>query len=227
MSTSGSINYGFTARQAITFALRKLRVLGAGDDPSSDQSEDAMIELNLLLKEWMKYESLWRMTEGSITLVASTYSYALSTAATIPHRVISARYRDANSRDLPMELMTREDYYNLPLKSTNGIPTQYWVDYQLSYPTFYIWQGLASVTTETIKYTYQRKFEDIDSLDNDIDIRQEHFAVVGYNLADRLIDDYAVPASTAARIPIRAGQLLEEALDEDREDFIQLMPQVA
>jgi hypothetical protein len=225
MATSGSIDVGFTARQCITFALRKLRVIGEGEDPTADQADDAAIELNLLLKEWMKHENLWRMTEGSITLLASTYSYALSTSTLIPHRVISARYRDANSRDLPMRPMLREEYYNLPLKTGTGIPTQYYVDYQRANPTFYIWQGLASVTTETIQYTYQRKFEDIDNLSNDIDIRQEHFSTVAYNLATRLIPDYAVPASTASLIVALAENTLEAALDEDREDFIQLMPE--
>jgi hypothetical protein len=224
MATSGSIDVGFTARQCITFALRKLRVIGEGEDPTADQADDAAIELNLLLKEWMKHENLWRMTEGSITLLASTYSYALSTSTLIPHRVISARYRDANSRDLPMTLMSREEYYNLPLKTGTGIPTQYYVDYQRANPTFYIWQGLASVTTETVQYTYQRKFEDIDNLSNDIDIRQEHFSTVAYNLATRMIPDYAVPASTASLIVALAENTLEAALDEDREDFIQLMP---
>jgi len=224
MTTSGSIDYGFTARQAVTFALRKLRVIGEGEDPTADQADDAALELNLMLKEWAKYENLWRMTEGSITLLASTYSYALSTSTLIPHRVISARYRDTGLRDLPMTLMSREEYYNLPLKTSTGIPTQYYVDYQRAYPTFLLWQSLASVTTETIQYTYQRKFEDIDNLSNDIDIRQEHFSTVAYNLATRLIPDYAVPASTAALIVALAENTLEAALDEDREDFIQLMP---
>jgi hypothetical protein len=222
MSTSGSIDVGFTARQCITFALRKLRVIGEGEDPTADQADDAAIELNLLLKEWMKHENLWRMTEGSVTLAASDYDYTLSPH---PHRVISARYRDANSRDLPMTLMSREEYYNLPLKSSNGIPTQYYVDYQRSSAVMYVWQGLASVTTETIQYTFQRKFEDIDNLSNDIDIRQEHFSTVAYNLATRLIPDYAVPASTASLIVALAENTLEAALDEDREDFIQLMPE--
>lgn len=224
MAISGSIDYAFDARAAITFALKKLRVIAENEDPTADQAADAMIELNLMLKGWQKHESLWRMTEGSITLIASTYSYALSTAATIPHRVISARYRDANARDLPMELMTREEYYNLPLKSTNGIPTQYWVDYARAYPTFYIWQGLASVTTETIKYTYQAKQDDIDSLDNDINVRQEFFEVVGYNLAGRLADDYGRGGEIVARIIGRGEDLLQSALDEDREDVIRFVP---
>ena len=224
MATSGSIDYGFTARQAVTFALRKIKVLASGEDPTAEDAEDAQIELNLMLKGWQKHENLWRHTEGSITLLADTYSYALSTATTIPHRVISARYRNASSIDLPMTLMTREEYYDLPDKTTTGIPTQYYVDYQRANPTFLLWQSLASVTTETIQYTYQRKYDDIDSLDNDLDVRQEHFEVVGYNLAERLCDDYGKSGPGVDRLTARASMLLEQALDEDREDFVQFVP---
>lgn len=221
MATSGSSDFSLTARDIIVFALRKLRVIGAMEEPSADQAEDAMLDLNMMLKGWQKYESLWRMTEGSIALLPSTYSYALSP---VPHRVISARYRNASGNDLPMELLTREDYYDLPLKASTGAPTQYYVDYQRAVATLLLWQSLAAVTIETIQYTYLRKFEDIDSLNNEVDVRQEHLEVVGYNLAERLIDDYAVPASTAARIPARAMELLGTALDEDREDFVQFVP---
>ena len=225
MAVSGSINYTFDARAAITYALKKIKVLGEGEDPSAGQAEDAMIELNIMLKGWMKHESLWRHTEGSITLIADTYSYALSSATLAPHRVISARYRNASTIDLPMELMTREEYYDLPDKTTTGIPTQYYVDYQRANPTFLLWQSLASVTTETIQYTYQRKFDDIDSLDNDIDVRQEHFEVVGYNLAKRLAPEYGrVDSSAYGEVKEMAFLLLEAALDEDREDFVQFVP---
>jgi len=221
MATSGTISYSLTARGVVTFALRKLRVIGEGEDPTAAQAADAQTELNLLLKEWQKHPNLWRMTEGSITLVASTYSYALSTATAIPHRVISARYRDANGTDLPMEPMTRDEYYDLPRKTSTGIPTQYYVDYQRDSPTMLLWQSLASVTTETIPYTYQRKFQDISSLDNDLDVRSEHLSLVGYCLAERIATDYG---KNDDRLTLRAAQLLEQALDADREDFVQFVP---
>jgi len=224
MAVSGTISYSLNARQVITFALRKLRVIGEGEDPTAGQAADATIELNLLLKEWQKHPNLWRNTEGSITLIASTYSYALSTATAIPHRVISARYRDTAGTDLPMELMTREEYYDLPRKTSTGIPTQYYVDYQRDSPTLLLWQSPASVTTETIPYTYQRKFQDITSLDNDLDVRSEHLSMVTYNLAERLAEDYGKSGPTVDRITARAAQLLEEALDADREDFVQFVP---
>lgn len=224
MALSSSVDYNRTARQLITFALRKIRVIGEGQTPSASQAADAQEVLNLILKDWQKYENLWRLTEGSVTLVASTYSYTLSP---VPHRVISARYRDANSRDLPMALMTREEYFNLPQKSIDGVPTQYYVDYQRAATTMYVWPGIASVTTETIPYTYQKKFDDIDSLDNDVEVRQEHYNTLGLSLAAQLADDYGRTGPAIDRVISRAAILLDEALDEDREDEYRFMPDMA
>lgn len=222
MPLSASIDFDLTARGVITAALRKLRVIGEGETPSAQEASDGQQALNLLLKGWQKYENLWRLTEGSVTLVADTYSYALTP---VPHRVISARYRDANSRDLPLILMTREDYYDLPLKSTTGIPTQYYVDYQRSAATLLLWQAQASVTTETIRYAYQKKFDDIDTLDDDVEVRSEWLNAVVYNLAEELGPEYGmVGTPNFAKIEQQARLHREQLLDDDREDEIRFVP---
>lgn len=221
MATSGSIDFSMTAREVISFALRKLNVTASTEEPGADDAARAMTELNMMLKGWQKHENLWRMTEGSVTLVASTASYALSP---VPHKVISARYRNSSSSDLPMNEMTREEYYNLPLKTSTGVPTNYFVDYQRSAVTIYTWPVISSVTTETIKYTYLRKFEDIDDLSNDIDVKTEHLEVVGYNLARRLGPDFgAAGTQKYAFIASEAERLLSDALDDDREGFVQFI----
>lgn len=225
MTTSGSTNFGFTAREAIDYALKKIRVLDAAESATAEDAEDALRELNVMLKSWQKYESLWRYTEGSITLLDDTVSYELGTAPSVhPYRIISARYRNSSSIDLPMRLLTREEYYSLPQKTNTGTPTQYYVDYQRAAATVYIWQCLGTVTIETIKYTYLRKFEDIDSLDDDIDIRQEHFELVGLNLAARLADDHGRTGPVIDRVIARGMAMLEDALDADREDEIRFIP---
>ncbi len=220
MALSGSVDYSLTAREVITYALRKLRVLAEGETASATMAEDAMTELNLMLKGWQKYESLWRYQEGSATLVADDRDYTLSP---IPHRVISARF-DNQDNETPMSLMTREEYYDLPDKLSTGIPTQYYVDYQRSGAILYVWPVMSSVTDETVNYTYLARIDDIDSLDDDINIRQEFLEVCGYQLASRLADDYGRSGPVTERLIVRAETLLEEALDEDREDEIRFVP---
>ncbi len=192
-----------------------MRVLDAGETAAAVDTDDALRELNLLLKGWQKHEFLWVLTEGSQALAATTASYTLSP---VPHRVVSARFDNQDS-EIPMRLMTREEYFDLPLKTSTGIPTNYYVDYQRTVATLYVWPLLATYDDETIEYTYQRRIEDVDALTENIDIRQEHLQLMGYNLATHLIPDYGLASDeNAALITAQATKLLNDALDEDRED---------
>jgi hypothetical protein len=218
MPLSGSTDFSINARSLITQTLRKMNVLGLTQALDADEAEAVRIELNLMLKGWQRSgPHLWKKTEGSITMTGAASSYAL--AATLnPLRVLSVRYRDTAGRDLPLRLMTRDDYFDLPLKSSAGIPTQFYFDPQLGAPTLYVWPVKTAVTTETLRVTYQKRLDDIDDLANDIDLPQEHFDVLLYALAERLLDDYGIEGEVAQRIMGRSQALLQSARDWERED---------
>ena len=221
MATSGSIDYKLTARGLVTQALRKIGVMPVyQQSANADDMAQGVAELNMMLKGWQLHgPNLWRQTEGSLALTATTASYTLSPR---PHRVIECRYRDANGRDLPMEELTREEYFEMPLKTATGIPTQFYFDPQVSSGKLYIWPVMAAVTSETIKYTYSRVFEDIDDVDDDIDVPQELTEVVMYGLADRLQNTYGL---TNDRITLMAQTLFRQAESMDREPVIRFRPE--
>lgn len=218
MALSGSVDFSINARELITKTLRKMAVLGVAQSLDADEAEDIRVELNMMLKGWQRSgPHLWKRTEGSVTLVNATASYDLALTLN-PLRILSARYRDTADRDLPMRLFTREDYFNLPIKTSSGIPTQYYFDPQRGAPTLYVWPVKTTITTETVRLTYQKRIDDIDDLSNDIDIPQEHFDVVMYALAERLLDDYGIEGEAAQRIMLRSQSLLQSAMDWERED---------
>ena len=221
MSTSSSTNYNLAADEVIKYAVRKINLLADGQPISSEMQARALTELNVMLKEWMVYPAIWSLTEGYINLVADTTGYNLTPR---PYRIVSMRYRNASGIDLPMEEMTRQEYYDLPQKSSNGIPTQWYFDPQRGTSSVYVWQSLASVTTESLRVTYQRRYEDIDDVSNDIDIPQEHLSTVGYNLAARLADDYGRKGEHITRVIQRALKLEQDMRDADRPEFIEFVP---
>jgi hypothetical protein len=224
MALSGSNDFSLTAREVIAFALRKCNIVGFGEDPSAEAAEDARITLNLMLKDWsIKGPHLWKKTEGAITMTAATASYDLS-ATLNPIRILSLRYRDINAIDLPMMPMVREEYFDLPQKTSSGIPTTWYFDPQRSAPTLYVWPVKTGVTSETLRATYQKRFDDIDALDDDIDIVQEWLLTIGYNLASLLLDDYPVEGKESDRIIARAEMLHGQAMDFDREDSVVFCP---
>lgn len=220
--TVPTITFNLTAREIIDFALKKQRVTDAGRAPGATEAATAQRELNMMLKGWQKYQNLWRLTEGVTSLSVNDVDYTLSP---VPHRVISARYRNSSGNDLPMFLMTRSEYFDLPNKTNAGAPHSYYVDYQATQAILYIWQPLASVTTETIQYTYQRKFSDVVVLDDAIDVPSECLDVVGYNLAHRLGPDFGrCNSSSFKEIKEQALVLKEELLDDNREEFVRFQP---
>jgi hypothetical protein len=223
MALSGSYNFSLTAREVITFALRKCNIVGLGQDPSAAAAEDARLLLNLMLKDWsIKGPHLWKKTESSVAMTNATASYDLSSINAL--RVLDVRYRDTSSRDLPMTNFERSRYFDLPDKASAGIPSTWYFDPQRGAPTLYVWPVKPTITTETLRLTHQKRFDDIDTLDDDIDIVQEWLLTVGYNLASLLLDDYPVDGKESDRIIARAELLHAQAKDFDREDTLVFEP---
>lgn len=224
MALSGSTDATLTARELVAFSLKKINVVGLGQQIAAEDAEKGRLALDLMLKSWQqKGPHLWKKTEGSVTMTNATASYNLF-ATLNPLRILSIRYRNTDDRDLPMEMLERSEYFDLPDKSSAGIPNQWYFDPQRGAPTLYVWPVKATITTETLRVTYQKRTDDIDSLDNDIDVTSEWLETVGYNLAARLIDDYGLGGEVANRIIARADLLHQEAKDYDREDTLVFMP---
>jgi hypothetical protein len=224
MALSGSVNFSLNAREVITATLRKMGVLGVAQSLDADEAEDCRVELNAMLKGWQRHgPHLWKTLQGSVTLVAATASYDL-TATLNPLRIMSLRYRDTAARDLPMRLFTREEYYDLPVKTSAGIPAQFYFDALRGAPTLYVWPVKAAITTETLQATYQKRMDDIDDLSNDVDITQENFDTLIYAFAARMLDSYGVEGEVAKRIIQRSQALLESASGFDREDVVRFVP---
>lgn len=223
MATSGSIDYSINARAVCKYALEKLGIYAPEEEPSAADMQSCLVDLNLMLKGWQRTApSLFRRSIISVPLVAETVSYTLSPR---PFRVISARYRDASGRDLPMTEWTAEDYEDMPVKTSTGVPTAYYVDYQRDSTVLYIWQSLASVTTETVRLVCQRRYEDVDTLDNDIDIAQEHMDVVGFNLAERIAHQFGkVGTPRYAGVAAKATELFDDAKSAEREAVVRFVP---
>jgi hypothetical protein len=225
MALSGSQNFSLNAREVITATLRKMGVLGVAQTLDADEAEDCRIELNTMLKGWQRHgPHLWKTSEGTIPLLASTALYSLF-ATLNPLRIMSMRYRDANSRDMPVRLFTREEYFDMPLKTSTGIPTQYYFDPQRGAPIVYVWPLLVSVTTEVLTCTYQKRMDDVDDLSNDVDIDDAYYDTLIHAFAKRLLPDFGVEGETAARIEKTADALLASAAGFDREDVVRFVPE--
>jgi hypothetical protein len=220
MATSGSTDFNINARDLITFSLKLIGVVDSDETPDADDMADAKTALNLMLKNWqIRGPHLARETFGSVTLTDATASYSLSPR---PYRLIEARYRSTSGIDIPMLELTRQQYVDLPDKSSSGVPTSYYLDVQRDAVNLYVWPVKATATTESIQFSHQRRFEDVDSLNDDIDIPQEWLETVAYNLADRC---QPIFSTKNADVKATAQGLLAEAMAADQENFFDVVPE--
>lgn len=196
MALSGSTDFAENTRQIARDALVTLGVEQPGKAPDHERFQFAQRQLNRIIKAWQaKGYNLWRTTEGAITLVADQQSYTMGGTtpdfSIRPLRIEQMRFVQADGTESPIMIpVAREYYFSLPQKGANGTSTQYYYDPGRAQGTLYIWPVLSSVTTEQIKFTYQRSFDDFDAALNEPDVPQEWFDVLVKTLAAQLAVTY-------------------------------------
>jgi len=223
MTTSGVTTLTMTAREVIDFALGELNASPIGQELDITEVAPILRKLNVMVKGYeTRGPHLWRVTEGIQLLADATPSYSLTTAD--PLRIIEARYRYPDGHDLPMMVMSRNQYETLPVKNSAGVPTQWYFNPQSTGQTLSIWPVPRTVTTDAIVYSYQRRFQVCQTLNDDLDIPAEWLDTVGMCLAARCLASYGVEGESATRIESTAMGLLRAAKAFDRPPFVKFMP---
>lgn len=204
MATSGSADLTMTSREIVTQAMVLLQQISYGETPAAEDAEQYRISLNLMIKTWGAAGRLWLTEEGSIPLVASTASYALTGV----RKVFQVRRRITSTvSDLELREDSRSDYYARPNKASTGAPLAWYFDPQRTTKTLYVWPApdTTAASTMTLQYTYARFIEDVDALDDEADVPQEWLEALVYGLARRM-----GPATGSANKPEYA-QIKEDA----------------
>lgn len=201
MTTSGVTTFNVTRDQIITGALRMIGAVAQGETPTSTQITEAAEALNMMVKA---YEAdgmpQWGLTEYAVPLTAGINSYSIGSGKTIntpkPLKVIQAWNRDTTSNvDIPMRIITKQEYNILGNKATSGNPIQIYYEPLLDYGILHVFPtpAAADVTNRKIHIVYQRPFEDFAATGDTPDFPQEWLEALKYGLAARLAPEYGLP----------------------------------
>jgi len=80
MAVSESYDFSKNRNEFLTTALRKAKLIGAGETPASDLMDIAILECNLLMKEWQNLNyGLWLHRRATLFLESGTAKYKLGT----------------------------------------------------------------------------------------------------------------------------------------------------
>jgi hypothetical protein len=201
MATSGNSNYTTTRDEIIKRALRLLGVIAQGQVPNADQYAEGSIALNSLVKAWQADGMpLWAIKQYAMTLVAGQKEYDIGVGLQVdtakPLKVFQAWLHDSISAiDVPMRILTRQEYNILGNKDTVGMPIQIYYDPQRDQGVMHVFPtpDNFSEVNKTINFVYQRPYEDFDTATDSPDFPQEWYDAVTYGLATRLAPEYGLP----------------------------------
>jgi len=122
--------------------------------------------------------------------------------------------------EIPMARLNRDDYVNLPNKSFQGRPLQFWVDRLLNAPVLNLWPVPSPqfVTAQVVVWV-KRYIMDVGTMTQEIEIPQRWYDAVVYVLASRLAEETpTVDPQMIAILDQKAQRSLMEAENEERDD---------
>ena len=219
MSTSGSTDFNVTRDQLIAGALRIVGAIAQGETPNATMVTEASESLNMLVKAWQADGMpIWVTKEYTLNLTNGVNTYTPTTKLL---KVIQAwNHNSASNVDIPMRIITREEYNRLGNKTSSGNPIQLYHEPQLTtslvkvFPT----PGPTEVTYNTIKMVYQKEFDDLDSATDNPEFPHEFFDALKFGLANRLSFEYGVEPSDRKQLLEQAVMLKNEALSFGTEE---------
>ena len=139
------------------------------------------IELDDKTRQWTTISSVDSSTQitvaAALTGAAASGNTIVSYTSKIsdrPLRILNARTVDLNNNNnsIPMEMIGYEEYFNIPVLTTDGRPLNYYYDKLLDAGVFYIFPRPNDVDV-LIEFTYHEAIEDVDSSANDLDFPSE------------------------------------------------------
>jgi len=222
-TTSGTVVFdkNFSIDEIIEEAYERI-----GLQPvSGNQLRIARRSLNIMFQEWgNRGLHYWEVANNSITLVDGQATYTMfrstsdgtsdATAVYGVDDVLEAVYRNSSSVDTPLTKINRSSYQALSNKTSEGQPTQYFVQRFIDKVTItlYLTPG-TSEAGNTINYYYVKRIQDVGDYTNATDVPYRFVPCMASGLAFYLAQKFA-PERTQ-ELKLLYEDELQRALAED------------
>lgn len=155
-ATATTSDFNVTRNELIEMAYEDIKVKAEGESLTSEQLTMGIKKLNLIIREYDEAgKHLWAVASEPTTvpLVANTFRYTTSNGlpSTIL-KLVTATYRTASQEDLPLKILTTEQYEREPHKLDIGEPEWvYLTEHRtLSSKVLYLGPTLSTVNTQSV-----------------------------------------------------------------------------
>jgi|TARA_E500000178_G_C16729079_1_gene620700 hypothetical protein len=164
MATSGSRDFDLDVAEIIEEAYERCGIeIRTGYDARS-----ARRSLNLMFADWAnRGVNLWTVQQGTLTLTSGTATYNSSNGLASPMADILEVALRRSGTDFEIDRLSRGEYLNIPTKTTQGRPSQFYFNRQVS-PEVTLWPTPEN-STDQLVYYYITRIQDADALVNTTD----------------------------------------------------------
>ena len=209
MATSGTFSFGPSVADFVDESFERV-----GIDPAKltvRHLRSARRSLNLMFSEWPnRGVKLWAVDQVTLDMIDGTATYN-SSSGTIC--ILDAVLR-RSSVDTPMFPMSRSEYAAIPSKTTEGLPSRFYLARAITTPTITVWPT-AENSTDDMLYWRVRRIEDVGNPSNTLDVASRWFEPVASGLAARLAVKFA--PDRLDRLKALADEAFAYAHREERE----------
>lgn len=206
MTVSGSTDFELDVADYIEEAFERcgLEVRTGYDLKTAKRS------LNLMFADWANRGlNQWTIEQRTFTVTANDGDYTLGTDVI---DILSLVVRRSGT-DYALDRVSRDEFLNIPTKTTQGRPTQFFVDRQIT-PNLKVWP-LPDNSTDEIIYNALTRLDDADIYTNTLGVPFRFYPALAAGLAYYM---------SIKRAPDRMQMLkaiyeeeINRAMDEDRD----------
>jgi hypothetical protein len=166
--------------------------------------------LNLMFADWANRGlNQWTIEQRTFTVTANDGDYTLGTDVIDILSLVVRR----DGTDYALDRVSRDEFLNIPTKTTQGRPTQFFVDRQIT-PNLKVWP-LPENSTDEIIYNALTRLDDADIYTNTLGVPFRFYPALAAGLAYYM---------SIKRAPDRMQMLkaiyeeeINRAMDEDRD----------
>ena len=165
MATSSSTNFEPDVTEFVEEAFERCGLeLRTGYDLKT-----AKRSINLMLAEWANRGlNQWTIEQATQTVTKGTNQYTLDSNIIDILDCSLRRDTDGTNLDLQMTKISRSEFLNIPTKSTQARPNQFFLDKQLS-PVLNIWPTPEN-STDVLVFNKLVRMDDADTATNTMDM---------------------------------------------------------
>ena len=225
MATSGTKTWTLYVDEVIDESLSRI-----GSDPiTGKEACSARRTLNIMMRDWgNRGVQLWTIDETTQTVTEGTANYTLDTYIVDITEAVLSRTENSVRTDFQKAKINREDYINIPVKSTKGRPSQFWLDMQRAAPVVYLYPTPEN-STDVFRYKRRNRIEDITASTESIDIPDRFLPCAVSGLSFYMAQKRPqIDINRRQELKLQYEEEFKRALDDGREKVdLRIVPNIA